>query len=37
MLNFFLFKMSLEPEPSDEGEMVTVENSERPIKLLHGI
>ncbi|XP_043980336.1 uncharacterized protein LOC122835366 isoform X2 [Gambusia affinis] len=29
-------KIQPEPEPSDEGEMVTVENSERPIKLLHG-
>ncbi|XP_027888710.1 gliomedin-like isoform X2 [Xiphophorus couchianus] len=29
-------KIQPEPEPSDEGEMVTVENSGRPIKLLHG-
>ncbi|XP_023200339.1 uncharacterized protein LOC111610408 [Xiphophorus maculatus] len=29
-------KIQPEPEPSDEGEMVTVENLERPIKLLHG-
>ncbi|XP_054900480.1 uncharacterized protein LOC129369125 isoform X1 [Poeciliopsis prolifica] len=29
-------KIQPEPEPTDAGEMVTAENSETPIKLLHG-